>query len=311
MKRIQIKNPDEGYGVFYSSSIDRTITNDYISNSLKMPLGEILFNIIESIDLLSGIVFNDQQHELEHIIKNHFSEKAYDLSPLFLKFKINIEELKRLERIRDYLEICSSNYSVCTKLSLKDFSTSIFDEDNEILMLFSPVNSLRIRKFKADFKLPYFYDIQYLITELSNSYTNYEFYTITEYKSLSELCVISLFEIFSLSYIIRKCNNCSRYYLAQGTSSKYCDRKSMDNDFQGCKKFKIHLTNLDYSNNNLISLFKRVYNKLFNRAKNNKIEDVNLFENFKTGWKSLNKEYKYSPERKAILEDYLNSERWN
>ena len=309
MKRIQIKNPDEGYGVFYSS-IDRTITNDYISNSLKLPLGEILFNIIESIDLLSGIVFNDQQNELEHIIKNHFSEKAYDLSPLFLKFKINIEELKRLERIRDYLEICSSNYSVCTNLSLKDFSTSIFDEDNEILMLFSPVNSLRIRKFKADFKLPYFYDIQYLITELSNSYINYEFYTITEYKSLSELCIISLFEIFSLSYLIRKCNNCARYYLAQSTSSKYCDRKSMDNDFQGCKKFKVHLTNLDYSNNTLVSLFKRVYNKLFNRAKNNKIEDVNLFENFKTGWKSLNKEYKHSPERQAILEDYLNSERW-
>lgn len=310
MKRIQIKNPNEGYGIFYSSSIDRTTTYDYISNSLKIPLGELLFSTIESIDLLNEIVFNNKQAELESRLKKHFSEKEYDLSPIFMKFKLTIKEIKRIERIRDFLEICSNNYSICNQLSLKAFANSIFDKDDKILMIFSPVDSLGIRKYKSTLKIPYIYETQSLIIELNQKYTNYEFFTITDYKSLSELCIISLFEIFSLSYIIRKCNHCSRYYLAQGTSSKYCDRKSSVNDFQGCKKFKIYLTNLDYSKKALIPQYKRVYNKLYNRTKNRKIADVNLFEEFKTEWKSLNKKYKHSPERQIILENYLNSERW-
>lgn len=308
MKELQITNTiQKKYGIRYSEKNNTTNIEDYIPNlSISLPLGELLLTVIELIDLFENEL---NENNISKIYKDYFKDKYYDLSSILTLSKIDILEIKRLSRIRDYVSLCLENQTYCNVSHLESFCIGIFDLDNKINLLFNQSRKHQIRKYHSNIKISPMYSTQTLINEyLRTIYSEFEFCTTTGYETLSELCVISLFEIFSLGLSIKKCKHCKRYFIGSA-KSEYCPRTSSINDFLGCKKFKTFIDAQNLNRTELKVLYKRVYNRLLNRAKKNRVEDIQYFEKFKDEWTKIGIQEKYNPNKSEILIEFL--KRWN
>ena len=93
---------------------------------IKTSVGELLLSLIESADFLNKLISERPNDDCLKIISKYFSEQEYDLSPVFISFNFNIIELKRLIRLRDYLEFCIDNPEI---LFFSDTYINIFDTD--------------------------------------------------------------------------------------------------------------------------------------------------------------------------------------
>lgn len=306
MKKVSFEN--NTYGISYIYDEGNSVIKDSLYNgTVLLPLGEALFSIIEGINIINQIALKDNKN-LKENIDRYLSERNCNLN-LLQRYEVDIIEVKRLIRIKDFLKLCTENPKYCCVESVESLALGILNPSSEIMSLFSPVGYLRIRKCKSPIKLPFAYSTDGLISQLKENYSGFAFSTETEFQCLSELCIISLFEIFSLGLQIKCCNICNRFYVGN-SYDKYCSREMLQNDFKGCKNYKISLTSFKCSDNELMKEYKRICARLHARAKSNSKNAVADYEDFKSGWKKINIELKDKPNRLSELEAFLSLERW-
>lgn len=297
-----ILNRAQTYGIncIYKDE-ELMIKDSMYSGTYILPFGETLFSIIENIDFINDVIVKKGTVGDRYLLK----EKLNFINDI----KTDLKEINRLLRIKDYLKLCCDNANYCSVESLYHLAVGLFDDSNDIISLFHSVGVLRLRKYKSETKLPFSITTTGMINRLKADYSEFSFSTETKFNSLSELCIISLYEIFSLELLIKRCNVCMNFFVGSNFD-KYCNRELLENDFKGCKAYKVSLTNNNYKNDNLVREYKRVYARLLRRTKSNSIQAIEIFEDFKNGWSKINQDLKNKANKRFALETYLSSERW-
>lgn len=306
MKSTQFN--DNLYGIYFCKDENYEIYDFCFlkdeNGSAKIPLGEILFYIIESVEFLSNMIKNVDSLKLD----NYFSDKKYNLKRIFLSCKIDSIEIKRLEKIKEFVAECSNNKDMCKIESLSNLVISIFSNHHK----FNKYNNkfkITYRKILSNNPLPYFVDDNLIDINkyLSSKYIHYSFYTSTKFDSLSELCIISLYEIFKLNLTINKCKMCNHYYIKR--DGNLCNRELIENDFRGCQKYNEYLYNKNYRNNTIIKEYKKIFSRLSSRAECGSIEANQIFNDFKTEWKAI-KKIPDKESQRSLQIDFLKQKRW-
>lgn len=290
---LQLKNE---FGIYYRKGKAQIHINDNLSG-FYLPVGEILFGILENITILKSAF----QGQSDLIIKKAFKYYKYNLYSIIKKFELSKTELERLQKLKYYLDLCCVNKAYCTLSQLESFAVKLFEYNNFTLNLFSITTITKIRKIQINDKKTklYFSHTSDLINYLNSKYSIYSFSTQNSFSSLSELCIISLFEIFSLHLSIKKCSSCNNYFVSIN-DDKLCNRAFLDNDYLGC----FDLEQKSTAGNTITKKKMLIYQRLYKRALTNKIENINVFDKFKTGWKAVSNK---SNEEKMI---FLNLDDW-
>lgn len=319
MKNINLHRiNDNEYDFKYIKTANELKRIEYFAHqNIIIPFGETLFTIIEAIDVLNDIAI---LYSNEHInsstksvfkkqkLNEFFENRRYNLSELFMSFKTDIAEVKRLSRIYDFIKLCTEKPEYCNLNHLKCVAIGIFKTENNLHSLFKKYRSFEVRHLRTPIKydLPFGLTTKELVNYLDKNYTEYSFSYQTKYHSLAELCIISLYEIFNLEMLICKCKMCGHLFIGNN-KSKYCYRELEVNDYQGCKKYRIFLTTTKSNKHTYIGLFKRVHFRLSYRAKTKSKTNIELFEKFKQEWQFLKRD-KSKTEMDYI--EFLNDERW-
>lgn len=252
-------------------------------NAHLFPLGEISLEIIEALPFLERILNNKNSDEYNFQIYKYSKSLAFDISDLIYNFsnRINDEEINRLRNIQKYLELCSINSDKNNYKNLSGLVLNIFSDKNIIIKLLS-LNSTARNNF-------------------------------TYYNSLSELVIISLFEIFDLGFKIYRCEFCGRFFIAHNSNKnkQLCERKNSINNFQGCKKYKTYINKISREEKPYIKKYRIIYARLSKRAKRNDDQKDN-FEYFRNEWKNLWQKTKTmsESERYNLLKKFLDLERF-
>lgn len=86
-------------------------------------------------------------------------------------------------------------------------------------------------------------------------------------KNIEDLFICSLYELFEKGYIIRKCQNCKRFFVTRekGNRIKYCYNTSPQNSNKTCYEFFSQAT---YTEKRRESLMRKEYGKLYSRYNN-------------------------------------------
>ena len=259
---------------------EKIIIND---DANIFPLGEISLEIIEALPFLESILNNkfENINNCNFEIYKYSKSLSFDISDLIYTFFESIDdaEIKRLKSIQKYLELCSINTDKNNHKNLSGLVLSIFTDKNTIIKLLS-VNSTARNNF-------------------------------TYFNSLSELVIISLFEIFDLGFKIYRCEFCGRFFLAHNSNKnkQLCERKGSINNFQGCKEYKTYINKISREEKPYIKTYRIIYSRLSKRAKRNNNEIEN-FEYFRNEWKKLWQQTKQmkETERCNLLTNFLNLE---
>lgn len=320
MQELNINSLKQCFGIKIIRNLSEVnVLDNLCLSNYNIPLGEILFSIIDCINIFSDIAKHSSNVELSDYekekyciekLKEYFYDKQYDFTFYFQRMKIDILEVNRLKRIKDFIDMCVQNNEYKNLTYLKDLSESILISEtgrNDVLKIFNKKNTTRKikingRKITAENPV----SVNKLIEYFNCKYYEYSIVTYTKYNSLSELCIIALYEIFNSDYIICKCQMCGNYYIGN-TATKYCDRHLCCNDFQGCKNYKKYLANQKLKEYSYMKLYKTVFARLQYRTKSNSINGIKNFEMFKKEWKQL-KSDKTKNENDYI--NFLNDERW-
>lgn len=308
---------DKSFGVKICKSKETgTSHQDVFKNknsSITVPFGELLFSIIESIDLLEVITFTSSEKINQKVYSDYFFNKEYDLTQVFIESNLDKLEVVKLKQIRNFLEKCNDDKSFCSNDYLKALAVSVLSRENPLFNLFKDKTSkYLIRQFISEFPIPFGYTTAEIKEMLDKEFFEYEFFTQLKVNSLSELCIASLFEIFECGYVIRKCLSCGKFFTTSNEKKlrRYCNRPSEKNDFRGCFKFRAYLYNQNYSST-VIKEYRKIYNRLKFRTRSKKNFDIQVLNEFKSGWIKLNKEFKNKQDKEQKQKEYLSSERWN
>lgn len=299
---------DNLYGIYFCKNKNYEVYDFcFLKNEngfAKIPLGEILFYIIESVDFLSNMIKKMDSSKLD----DYFSDKKYNLKRIFLSCKIDLIEIKRLEKIKEFVTECSNNKDMCKIESLANLVITIFSNHHK----FNKYNNqfrITYRKIHSNIPLPYSVgdNVIDINKYLSSKYIYYSFYTSAQFDTLSELCIISLYEIFQLNLIINKCKMCNHYYIKR--DGNLCNRELIENDFRGCQKYNEYLYNKNYRNDNIVKMYKKIFSRLSSRADCGSIEAIQIFSDFKTEWKKI-KRTSNKEKKDLLLIDFLKQKRW-
>lgn len=301
---------DNLYGIYFCKNKNYEVYDFcFLKNEngfAKIPLGEILFYIIESVDFLSNMIKKMDSSKLD----DYFSDKKYNLKRIFLSCKIDLIEIKRLEKIKEFVTECSNNKDMCKIESLANLVITIFSNHHK----FNKYNNqfrITYRKIHSNIPLPYSVgdNVIDINKYLSSKYIHYSFYTSAQFDTLSELCIISLYEIFQLNLIINKCKMCNHYYIKR--DGNLCNRELIENDFRGCQKYNEYLYNKNYRNDNIVKMYKKIFSRLSSRAeRSGSIEDVQNLNDFRNGWKTIKCKATNKDSQKSLQKDFLNQTRW-
>lgn len=312
MKEIQINNydgNDKYFGIEYLYKDKTRTINDCFSNGIKLPLGEAMLTIIESIDFMTSVL-NSKIEDISHSYHQYFTNRNYDLTELIINNEIDAIEIEKLNKIKEYIEICNNGKEIFCTDSIETLACSILGPQHDLMYLFNIVDYTKIRKYTSNVELPFSTSTDMLVTMLIKKYISFSFRSETQYRKLSELCIISLYEIASLGYLVGVCENCGHFYISTGRT-QYCSRKLLDNDFTGCGRFRMKLTSKEFSSKEAAKLYKKLYNKLHNRViKSMSLEEQQRLEEFKNGWKKIRILDVDSKEKEDMLYTFLHDERW-
>ena len=308
--RASINTKSKFYGVKVNKS-GKTIyyKEEYVKYNLflTLPLGELLFSSLE----LSEFVSEAENISVNDLINKFFSVRKYDLSVVFFDFCVDFDsEIEKLKRIKEYLDLCIENKRLFSVEHLKGVALKILEQDNPLFKLFeNKMSKYYIRRIISGCDIPFGFSSEGIANALSNEYNEFSFYTRTQIKSLSELCLLSIFEIIETGQIVQRCGSCKRYFISK-RSMDLCDRPSEINDFRGCKNYNLYLYRKQYKEDEVVKEYFRIYNKLQARTKSKKYFDILVFEEFKNGWNELNKSSKNNAEQKKRKMEFLSMERW-
>lgn len=300
------------YGMVITKALSgKTVTEDYIYGdmNIKLPLGEMLFNAVELLEVLEGQNVSEP-NVYNQLLNSFFLSKEYNLSSAFLSFDISLIELARLRKIKDFILMCSQNSKMCSNNYLRDLAISLFPKDHRIFNLFNDNSRYKVRRLFSSNEIQFCLSTADLERKMNRQFVEYSFYSVSDFNVLSELCIISLFEIFDYKKIIKQCSMCRKFFIPD-CEENYCNRPDAQNDFRGCLKYRMFLYNQDYRKSQVVRHYKKIYNRLQSRAqKSKRISDCKLFEEFKSEWAKLNKTTKHRSDRVLLQNEFLISERW-
>lgn len=141
------------------------------------------------------------------------------------------------------------------------------------------------------------------------------FYFTYECLNISDYMTASFLQLIENNYLILKCKNCNKYFIAyKRTDTLYCDRISPQDNSKTCKKYAIELawTEKIKDEADWHCLYRRVYQSLQMKAKRkpNDLLLKKIFEDFRIyakEWKKAIKEGKKTDEEFLHwLQDFRN-----
>lgn len=141
------------------------------------------------------------------------------------------------------------------------------------------------------------------------------FYFTYECLNISDYMTASFLQLIENNYLILKCKNCNKYFIAyKRTDTLYCDRISPQDNSKTCKKYAIELawTEKIKDEADWHCLYRRVYQSLQMKAKRkpNDLLLKKIFEDFRIDakeWKKAIKEGKKTDEEFLHwLQDFRN-----
>lgn len=119
-------------------------------------------------------------------------------------------------------------------------------------------------------------------------------------KGIIDLIIVSLFEIFSKNYNIKKCQNCNRYFISKKSNAniKYCNYYSSNHPNSTCREYMSKAEYIKKRNNNNVQ-YK--YNILYSRYNNRYSRLRDKYEHIK----EIPKEIKLEIEQKLNIVNKL------
>ena len=89
-----------------------------------------------------------------------------------------------------------------------------------------------------------------------------------EFPSFVDLFWFLFIEMVKDNRFIKRCENCSRYFVPERLDAKYCNNNSPQNEYKTCREFINYYNFLSKSQNNeATKLHKQIYNSKSNKAK--------------------------------------------
>lgn len=311
MERIEHSNARRYSVIFSKAQNNLSIVEEYQYRGLtfRLPLGELLFTVIESGAYL--IKNYPDETERDRQLDDFFSAREYYLKDFTCGFPNVKDEVKSIEKIINYVIRISDKTDFFNHESLKALFYSVLPMDHQFICLFDTMERYRIRRISSKLTLPFGSSTNEISTKLSESYAAFSFETITIFHTLTELCLLSLFEILESGQFVLRCKNCSRLYA--GKRKKYlCNRPAPINDHKGCEKQKKSEYNKQYRKPDSVREYRKVYNRLQQRISRStqSLSDVQTFEAFKRDWALLRFTYQNLPDFEERKIEFLKSERW-
>ena len=296
------------YSVIFSKSVNKSaIFEEYQHDgmTIRLPLGELLFTVVESF----GIMLNGSEQNSN--LDSFFSDREYNLTKFFCDFSFDKNEAKRIVQIVDYLETIAISKKLFNHYTLKNLFFTILPREHSFYYLFDTSDRYRIRRISSNLALPFGNSTEYIYEKLSEKFALFSFITITEIHTLSELCLLSLFEILESGQFVLQCKKCNRLYVAK-KKSYLCNRPAPINEHRGCEKLKFAEYNHEYGKKQSVAEYKKVYKRLNTRTRRNtqSLPDIHTFEEFKKEWTLLKYQYHDNPDLEQKKIEFLQSERW-
>lgn len=300
-----VTSKQKAYGINVTKDINGVTISEifqYDGLTIRLPVGEMLFVVLEAF------VKKDKT----------IAESDYNLQELFDSFLLSDDELKKFRSIDDYLNEITNQKKEFDVESLRALFIRILPRGHIFYYLFHSSDRYRIRRVYSKLPLPFGVSSYQVFKELSSKYESFSFTTQTEVHLLSELCVLSLFEILQSGQMIHRCSDCHRYFVGsffpgddETKSSNLCSRFSSYNDHKGCKQKKTSCYNKEYRKKKSVVEYKRVYNRLQSRAtKRPTLDNIKTFKEFQKGWTILRINLRNSPDYEKKKLEFLQSERW-
>ena len=283
-------------------------------NGKEILLGKNFINFIslemESI-LNKEIIFSLSEMNYKEILLKITTATAGIVIPEMIYIDVLVEEAKETINIqqikKDLTEVLKvyNKFKELTKFcyfneSLKDmtpFQLYIYYlhkfKIEEIILPKQIITSFGLKPKKASGKLLKDKDIFVMLQQNSPFfYFSYEFLNMDEYMTASFL------ELIKNDYLILKCENCGKYFIAYNrTNTLYCDRPSPQEPLKNCKQYGKERKWLERTKDekDWYSLYRKVYQTFQKKAIRNPEhkESKQAFDNFRIDankWKRAVKE---------------------
>ena len=310
-----MRSSSRSYSVIFTNNGGKeTVVSEeyqYEDLTIRLPFGELLFTVSEAYEILDKAV--SCPVSAKEALTLHFAEREYDLSDFLNSFTdtLDLTEIKRIQKIIEYVVNIADGKELLDKATLKELFQTVLPREHEYILLFNPSERFRLRRICSKLPLPPGSSTKDINRAFYESYTKYSFFTLTEFKSLSEFCALALFEILDTEKNIRRCKNCGRLFVSD-RKNNLCNRPSPKNDHMGCDKQNISEYNKGYRRRESVRAYKRVYNRLQARVNrdSSSIRDARVFNDFKMGWALLKINNYDSPDLEQLKMEFLRSERW-
>lgn len=165
--------------------------------------------------------------------------------------------LSKLKLINEFLSKCIINKELC---------------NNKVFLAFIR-DILKMQKFpQGNIYVSNYYtktdnvnlDMENKLKLMLNNIKNIEVTKDYICTDIIDLIVVSIFEVFSHGFFIRKCRNCYKYFLNKN-SNKYCPYASYQNSHKSCYDY---CTNASYIEKRKTNPIRNKYNKISNMLRN-------------------------------------------
>lgn len=311
LKSSKIKS----YSVIFSKSLNGNIVIsekfEYDGLTINLPFGELLFTVMESQEVLQQLMTGNGAENDTAALSDYFADKEFNLHDFLISFNIDKTELRQINEVNRYLnEIVEKRISFNYD-TLRNLFYSIFPNGHAFRILLNNVERYRVRHILSKLPIPFGCSTKSICETLNETYAAFSFFTITDFKTLSELCALSLFEILESGQFVRKCRNCNRLFVSARTA-QLCNRAAPVNEHRSCEQIKSKNYNKKYRKSDSVKEYKKIYMRLFKRANssNTSITDKKNFEDFKKGWALLKVKKYDTKDFEEQKMKFLQMDRW-
>lgn len=306
----------KSYSVIFSKSLNgSTIISEkfeYDGLTINLTLGELLFTVMESQEVLQQLMTENGDRNDTSAIDEYFSDKEYNLRDFLMSFNIDKTELKEINEVNRYLNEIVENRINYNYDTLRNLFYSIFPNGHAFRYLLNNIERYRVRHILSKLPIPFGCSTENICETLNNTYAAFSFFTITDCKTLSELCALSLFEVLESGQFVRKCNDCNRFFVSSTRTAQLCNRATPVNKHRSCEQIKSKNYNKNYRKSNSVKEYKKIYMRLFKRANssNTSLTDKKNFEDFKKGWALLKVKKYDTTDFEEQKMNFLQLDRW-
>ena len=204
------------------------------------------------------------------------------------------EVLKVYNKFKELTEFCYFNKSLKDMTPFQLYIYYLYKfKIEEIILPKQVINSFGLKPKKASGKLLKDKDIFVMLQQNSPF-----FYIGYEISNMDEYMTASFLQLIENNYLILKCENCGKYFIAYNRANTlYCDRPSPQDFSKNCKQYGKEKKWLERikNENDWYSLYRKVYQTFQKKAIRNPEhkESKQAFDNFRTDaneWKKAVKD---------------------